>query len=321
MSFITDRDEAGGLIEDAVSKGVSLALFCTGSFWNTEAILIAADAVAKEYGVSRIPVVVAMTSHYSHMQQTTRMTRSGEHRIGFRAMLEYCRALTEGAYAPYGNVAAMTHLDHGDPEADVWEMTECTDLLSSVMFDAQTYAYEKNVEMTSNYVKEYGDRVLVEGIVEGLAVGDGTKATQRDDYVDKAFDFIGRTVVDFIVADLGTEQQSTGTDSKYLKGRAQALTAKLGRPMLVLHGVSSLKDEDIKGFNEDGVVRVNMWTRIVRESGRYAASRLEQRSRLIAEGDFEATEATAYINDNIDEAARIMKSIMGQLGYANLAKR
>jgi fructose/tagatose bisphosphate aldolase len=89
--------------------------------------------------------------------------------------------------------------------------------------------------------------------------------------------------------------------------------------MLVLHGVSSLRDEDIKGFSEDGVIRVNMWTRIVRESGRYAAERLEARRGLIAKGDFEATEATAYINDNIDEAARIMKNIMGQLGYAKLA--
>jgi fructose/tagatose bisphosphate aldolase len=319
MSFVTDRDQAGRLISDAAAKGVSVALFCTGSFWNTEAILRAADSFAKEHGVSRIPVVVALTSHYAHMQQSARVTRSGSHRLGFRSILEYCRALSEGAYAPYTNVAAMTHLDHGDPEADAWEMTECVDMLSSVMFDAQTYPYEENVEMTRRYVKEYGDRVLVEGIVEGLAVGDGTKAAQRDDYVEKAVDFVKRTGVDFLVADLGTEQQSTGTEARYLKGRAQSLTRELGRPLLVLHGVSSLKDEDIQGFSEDGVVRVNMWTRIVRESGRYAAERLRERAPLIAESDFEATEATAYINDNTDEAARIMYDIMGQLGYAKLS--
>ncbi|MDR0519425.1 MAG: class II fructose-bisphosphate aldolase [Clostridiales Family XIII bacterium] len=321
MPFITDRDKAGTLISDAYAKGVSVALFCTGSFWNTEAILRAADSFAKEHGIERIPVVVAMTSHYSHMQQTARVTRSGSHKVGFRSLLEYCRSLTEGAYAPYPNVAAMTHLDHGDPKADEWEMTECLDLLSSVMFDAQTYPFEENLHMTSEYVRRYGDRVLVEGIVEGLAVGDGTQAVQRDDYIPKAVDFIKTTGVDFLVADLGTEQQSTGTDGKYLKDRAQVLTKELGRPMLVLHGVSSLKDEDIKGFSEDGVVRVNMWTRIVRESGRYAAARLSERAGRIAEGDFEATEATAYINDNIDEAARIMYGIMGQLGYAGLASR
>ncbi|MDR3225340.1 MAG: class II fructose-bisphosphate aldolase [Clostridiales Family XIII bacterium] len=319
MSFITDRDKAGTLITGAASKGVSVALFCTGSYWNTEAIIRAADAFAREHSIEQIPVVVAMTSHYSHMQQTVRATRSGSHEIGFLTLLEYCRALTEGPYAPYPNVAAMTHLDHGDPKADVWELTECTDMLSSVMFDAQAYPYEENVKMTREYVRKYGDRVLVEGIVESLAVGDGTKAAQRDDYVEKAVAFIKDTGVDFLVADLGTEQQSTGTEAKYLKGRAQALTKELGRSMLVLHGVSSLKDEDISGFGEDGVVRVNMWTRIVRESGRYAAARIGERKALIAANDFEATEATAYINDNIDEAARIMHDIMGQLGYANLA--
>jgi fructose/tagatose bisphosphate aldolase len=320
MSFVVDRDKAGLLISDAAAKGVSVALFCTGSFWNTEAILRAADAFAKKHGIGQIPVVVAMTSHYSHMQQSARVTRAGNQKVGFRSIFEYCRALTEGPDAPYPNVAAMTHLDHGDPRADIWEMTRCTDILSSVMFDAQTYPYEENVEMTRAYVKEYGDRVLVEGIVEGLAVGDGTRSVQRDDYVEKAVNFIRETGVDFLVADLGTEQQSTGTEAKYLKSRAQALTKELGRSMLVLHGVSSLKDEDIRGFNEDGVVRVNMGTRIVRESGQYAAARLDERRDRIAANDFEATEATAFINDNIDEAARVMESIMGQLGYTNLVE-
>jgi fructose/tagatose bisphosphate aldolase len=309
MAFISDRDKAGSLIADAAGKGVSVALFCTGSFWNTEAILLAADRFAKAHGIRQIPVVVAMTSNYSHMQQARRITRNGDAKIGLRATLEYCRSLCEGPYAPYSNVAAMAHLDHADPAVDTWALTECTDLLSSVMFDAQVYPYEENLKMTSDYVKKYGDRVLVEGIVEGLAVGDGTQSRQNDDYVDKAVNFVRATGVDFLVADLGTEQQSTGTAAVYLKDRAQALTQELGRSMLVLHGVSSLKDEDIQGFAEDGVVRVNMWTRIVRESGQYAAKRLIERYAKIEANDFEATEAMAYINDNIDEARASWKGL------------
>lgn len=319
MAFVTVKEEAKRIIGETVKKGTSLAIFCTGSFWNTEAILRAADMFAEKHGIRDIPVVVAMTSNYEYMQQTRRVTRSGDPKIGLAANLEYCKRLCDGPYAVYKNVTVLPHLDHADPVKDRWEMTEATDLLASVMFDAQKYPYEENVRMTTEYVEQYGDKVLVEGIVEGLAVGGDHAARQKDDYVEKAVDFVQRTGVDFLVADLGTEQQSAETEGKYLKERAQKLTKSLGKPMLVLHGTSSLKNEEIKGFGEDGVVRVNMWTRIVREAGQYAARRLMERYDKIQENDFEACEARQYIDDNIDEAARVMEEIMGLLGYGNLA--
>ena len=319
MPFVTDRNEAKQIFEDAAAKDVSVALFCTGSFWNTEAILLAADGFAKNRGIESVPVVVAMTSLYAHMQQAKRFTYSRDERVGLRAGFEFLKTLCEGPYAPYKNVTVMTHLDHADPVLDRWALTENTDILTSVMLDAQTYPYEENVRMTRDYVRDYGDRVLVEGITENLAVS-GTEGKHSDDYVEKAADFIAKTGVDFLVADLGTEQQSSGTGAVYLSERARALTAALGRRMLVLHGLSSLKDEDIKGLAADGVVRVNMWTRIVREAGQYAAHRLEERMALIEQGDFEAAEATAYINDNVREAARIMEGAMEGLGYNNFAK-
>jgi fructose/tagatose bisphosphate aldolase len=320
MAFITDREAARCIFEDAARRGVSIALFCTGSFWNTEAILLAASRFAEKHGIENIPVVVAMTSEYSHMQQSKRVTYSRDPRAGLRAVFEFARLLSEGEVAPYPNVTVMTHLDHADPVKDAWALTENTDLLTSVMFDAQEYPYEENLKMTRNYVKKYGDKVLVEGIIENLAVGDGTGAARRDDYIEKAVRFIAETGVDFLVADLGTEQQSAGTKAHYLKERARVLTAALGRKMLVLHGVSSLTDEQFAGFAADGVVRVNMWTRIVRESGQYAARRLAERLPAIEANDFEAAEATAYINDNVSCAARIMEDTMALLGYANLAK-
>ena len=320
MAFLPDKHQAKAAIATAVQKGVSVALFCTASFWNAEAILRAADEFAKERGIRNIPVVVAMTSNYSHMPQAQRIANCRDPKVGLRAIMQYCKLLTEGSDAPYANVNAMTHLDHADPAADMWALTENCDLLSSVMFDAQVYPYEENLRMTREYVQKYGDKVLVEGIVEGLAVGDGQLARQNDDYVEKAVRFVNETGVDFLVADLGTEQQSIGTGAKYLKDRAQNLTKSLGRPMLVLHGVSSLKDEDIRGFSEDGVVRVNMWTRIVRESGQYAAKKLLSRYAQIENGDFEACESLSYINDNIDEAVRIMKGVLAQLNYGTLAE-
>ena len=319
MPFITERERAKKIFEETAAKDVSVALFCAGSFWNTEAILLAASNFAEKHGIKEIPVVVAMTCLYQHMQQAKRFTYNGNERTGLRAGFEYCRMLCKGPYAPYGNVAVMTHLDHADPVRDSWALTENFDLLTSVMVDGQEYPYEQNVRMTLEYVQKYGGEVLVEGIIEGLAVGaDHKESKKSDDYIEKAVKFISDTGVDFLVADLGTEQQSSGTESIYLGGRARALTEALGRKMLVLHGVSSMKNEDIRGLAADGIVRVNMWTRIAREAGQYAAARLLDRRALIEEGDFEAVEATAYINDNVCEAARVMEYVMDGLGYANL---
>jgi fructose/tagatose bisphosphate aldolase len=319
MAFITDKNKARELIYGAAEKGTCTALFCTGSFWNTEAILRGALNFADKYGLGAIPVVVAMTSNYSHMAQAKRITRCGDDRIGIKALMDYCRLLCDGPDAPYNRVNVMPHLDHGDPKADQWAFTAGTDYFASVMFDAQTYPYEENLIMTRDYVKAWGDKVLVEGVFEGLSVGDGQKARQQDDYVEKALRFVKETGVDFLVADLGTEQQSTGMEATYFKDRARSLTAALGKPMLVLHGVSSLRDEQIRTICGDGIIRANMWTRIVRESGQYAAKRLMERADRMAANDFEACEATAYINDNIDKAAEIMEGILEQLGYAFLA--
>ena len=318
MPFITDRNEAKRIFEETAANDVSVGLFCTGSFWNTEAILLAAKSFAGKHGIRNIPIVVAMTCLYSHMQQAKRFTYCQNERVGLRANFEYLRLLCDGPDAPYKDVLVMTHLDHADPVADRWALTENMDILTSVMLDGQLYPYERNVELTREYVKEYGDRTLVEGIIEQLAAP-GMEGKKSDNYVEKAVDFISRTGVDFLVADLGTEQQANGTEAKYLGDRARALTEALGRRMLVLHGASSMKNDDLHDLASDGVVRVNMWTRIVRESGRFAAEKLIERKALIDTGDFEATEATAYINDNTAEAARVMELIMDGLGYANLA--
>lgn len=318
MAFITDKEQAKHIMDAAAAKGVSLAIFCTGSHWNAEAVLRAASGFARENGIGRIPVALAMTSHYEHMQQTFRVTRDGNARVGLKAVMEYCRMLCDGPDAPYPAVDVLPHLDHADPEKDRWELTEGLGYFCSVMFDAQKYSYEDNLRMTADYVRQYGDRVLVEGIIEGLGVGGRKQAHQRDDYVEKAVEYVRATGVDFLVADLGTEQQSAGTGGQYLKRRARLLTQSLGRPMLVLHGTSCLRPEDIRGFSEDGVVRVNMWTRIAREAGQHAAAGIMARYASIRSGDFESCEARRYIYDSIDKASEIMKEVLGSLGYAGL---
>ena len=324
MPVVTSKTEAKKIMDAAVSKGVSLAIFCTASHWNTEAVLIAADRVAKRYSIQDIPVVVAMTFKYKYMQQSARILRCGDPVSGFLSVMEHLKILCGGGKSPYSNVTVLPHLDHCDPEEDRWALTEGAPHVASVMFDAQKYPYEENICRTKEYVDTYGKDVLVEGIIEELNVNESVKKNKKqshdDNYIGRALEYIKHTGVDFLVADLGTEQQSSATGrTVYNRERARTLTKQLGRPMLVLHGTSCLDNSEIAGLSGDGVVRVNMWTRIAREAGQEAAERVLERLDRIRMGDFEACESKQYLYDSIDKAAEIMVGIMELLGYSKLA--
>lgn len=172
--------------------------------------------------------------------------------------------------------------------------------------------------MTTDYIKYFGKDVLVEGIIEMLNVENGATARHIDNYCEKAVEYVGKTGIDFLVADLGTEQQTSAVGgAKYNKKRARQLTEALGKKMLVLHGTSSLTEDQTKGLAEDGVIRVNMWTRIAKEAGQFATHNLVNRMDKIDAGDFNSAEANAYINDNISKAADIMFEMMELFGYGN----
>jgi fructose/tagatose bisphosphate aldolase len=320
MTLITRRGEALEYTQLFRRCNASMAIFCTASHWNTEAILLAGQRFAEKYRLSQVPLAVAMTYTYPFMPQARRMTYSGDARAGFLSNMAHLKALCDGPNTPYANVVVLPHLDHADPKRDTWALTEGVPYLATVMFDAQKYPFEDNLSWTHDYVQTYGKRVLVEGIIEELSVGGQKQAVQRDDYVEKAVQYMHDTGVDLLVADLGTEQQSDHVGgARYLKDRAQALTASLGgEAKLVLHGTSCLSADQMQNLASDGIVRVNMWTRIARESGQYAARQLIARQDAIERGDFEATESRQYLHDSIERAAEIMIEVMETIGYPHL---
>jgi len=316
--LVTDRASSLKLFEKAADCDMSIAIFCTASHWNTEAILLAADRLAQKHSLQNVPVVVATTGTYRHMPQLKRFTYAAEPRSGFFAYMGVLQALTEGKYAPYRDVMVMPHLDHADPVHDRWTLTAALPYLSSVMFDCQRLPLEENIALTKEYVRQYGDQVLVEGIMETLNVEGGAVAKNVDDYCQKAVEYTRETGVDFFVADLGTEQQTSSVGgARYDKARAAELTRALERRMLVLHGTSCLTNDQVRGLAADGVVRVNMWTRIAREAGQYAAENVVKRMDKVRAGAFDACEANAFLRDNVEKAADIMVEMMELFGYAN----
>ena len=319
MSLITNRAEALEYTDLFRQRKASMAIFCTAAHWNTEAILLAGQRLAEKHNLARVPLAVAMTYNYPYMPQAQRATYSGNAWAGFVSQMAHLKALCDGPNTPYANVVVLPHLDHADPQRDRLALTNALPYLATVMFDAQKYSFEENLAWTHDYVAAHGREVVVEGIIEELSVAGQHQAVQRDAYVEKAERYMKVTGADLLVADLGTEQQSDHVGGvRYLKQRAQELTRRLGRSCLVLHGTSSLDDGQMHGLAEDGVVRVNMWTRIVRTAGQYAAAQLFERRAAIEAGDFEATESRQYLVDSIESAAASMVQVMELLGYPDL---
>lgn len=320
--IVTKRIKSQKVIDRIKSSTTSLPIFCTGSHWNTEAILLAATRVAQKYDIKNIPVSIAMTFNYEHMPQAKRITHTNNARLGFLSMMQHLKVLADDPDSPYYEVHVLPHLDHANPVTDRWALTHGTEFLSSVMFDAQNYPLEENIKLTSEYVKEYGDKILIEGIMDELTVFEehNKKSIKKsDDYHERVLNYFKKTNVDFLVADLGTEQQSQGVGkSIYLRERARNIQNILGDRLLVLHGTSCLSDEEIGMLPNDGILRVNMWTRIARESGLYAFEQLKSREERIRKNDFNATDSHRYLMDSIEKAASIMEIIMDSLGYKNL---
>jgi fructose/tagatose bisphosphate aldolase len=319
---ITGRYNAEKVTERIRVCKTSLPIFCTASHWNTEAILLAAKLIGDKYQIQNVPVAVAMTFNYEYMPQAQRMTYSKAARLGFLSNIQHLKVLADDKDSPYYGVTVLPHLDHADPVRDHWALTRGTDYLASVMFDAQKYSIGENVELTTEYVKTYGQKVLIEGIMDELRVFQSHEKlsdTSIDDYPERAFEYVKKTGVDYLVADLGTEQQSQGVgNSVYLKTRALTIQKLFADRILVLHGTSCLSNEEIESLPDDGILRVNMWTRIARDAGLYAIERLKSREDEIKKNNFNAIESHQYLMDSIEKAASVMVTIMESLGYGNL---
>lgn len=324
--LITDRNEVLAITDRYRKAKVPICVFGSASAWNTEAILLAAQQYASQHGITDFAVTVAMTFNYRYMPQCKRYFRCGDSISGFLANMEILRVLAGRPGAPYENVLVLPHLDHADPESCKWALTEGSSYLATAMFDAQLYSREQNVEMTRQYVQTYGSKLVIEGIMDELAVSvhsssQNTVEMTDEEYTRLALEYVRSTGVDFIVADLGTEQQSTSVAPiAYKARRAQMLSAALERTGLVLHGVSSMPDEQMAGLGQDGVNRINVWTRIAREAGQYAAVKLSQRMDSIVSGDFESADSRQYFWDAIDKSSDIMMEMMNKAGSWHLAQ-
>src|SRR3989304_7392143 len=111
--IITERKKSEKIIDRIKSNHTSLPIFCTGSHWNTEAILMAAKKISEKYSISQVPVALGMTYNYQYMPQAQRITHTGDPRLGFISVMKHLHVLTNDPHSPYYNVQVLPHLDHG----------------------------------------------------------------------------------------------------------------------------------------------------------------------------------------------------------------
>ena len=170
----------------------------------------------------------------------------------------YLVAMVKAAAEETGLPIAL-HLDHGP---DFETCKACIDGgFTSVMIDGSSLPYEENVALTKMVVEyAHAHGVVVEGEL-------GTLAGVEDDVVveagnesytkpEQVFDFVTRTGVDSLAIAIGTSHGAykfkPGQKPQLLFDILDDVEKRLPGFPIVLHGASSVNQDDIKTINQYG---------------------------------------------------------------------
>lgn len=236
--------------------------FCAENQMTIEAVLAACQAKADSLG-TRIPITIAMTGNYSHRPQARFYAGSRNPDTGFELFLGDCEVLARPG-GDYPDVDVLTHFDHGQIDDDAVRLAGDLSRFSSVMFDGSAASWEVNLAETAAFVARYGDVVLVEGAADEVVDATGSIRAELTSPA-RAEEFVERTGVDMVVANLGTEHRASAADLRYAPEAAREISARIGA-RLVLHGASSVPVPQLVSLFDDGVCKVNIWTILERDT-------------------------------------------------------
>jgi len=323
---ITAPERVTALFDAVARAGACLPAFCTENEWTTHAIVEAVDEVATELGASVLPICVSATGHHSMRTQLLNYAPGVGQRprdAAIEGMDHMLFDLDRALEGTRNTVLAVPHLDHGDPadDGDLIEYVLEHRLMGTLMYDCSHHPDAENLRMTKAFVERTRGTVLVEGICEQILEPgqkrDAGKATDTEvvvRYVNEARPFL-------VVANLGTEHRVTRDDYKpeYRGDVAQALTAALGRRMLCLHGTSSLTDQGLGRLPDDGVIKINIWTRVEREGARALSQYVQDHhSGYATQQDLDVFPLCNVRRAWMARVKAVYRDYMVQLNYANL---
>ncbi len=303
MPIITDGEQARDIMNDIIERGVAIPCFCTESVYTTEAIFSGVSAYKQAHGIEgNLPLIIAFTASYEDRQQLSNYTGLKNQREGMVAVKSDIERLARRD-GPYADLDVIVHLDHAQPGEDDWIIEEYGDWLASVMWDCSKQSMKDNIRMIRDFTAHNRHRFIIEGAVdeiynysasnEPLEVIDNITAPETAEY------YFRETGVDLLVANLGTEHRRTEGTVAYHGEEARKITQRVGR-RLVLHGTSSLDEEEIKNLAADGIVKVNLWGNLEALPGKELAGKLiRELEHQLSKRQVEELVSEGYLNPNV----------------------
>lgn len=263
MPLVLERSEVLDVYARAAAERWVVPTFCTENLTTTEAVLSAAVERARELRIPSVPVTIAMTVQYRNRPQATLYTHTRRWDLGLKLFLADLRELT-APESPFAKLDVMVHLDHVQWDADAplleWNLSQ----FSSIMYDASTLPFDENIRRTAEFVARYGRTIVVEGACDEITDASGREKGELTT-PEAAARYYSGTKVDFLVANIGTEHRASSQDVKYRSDLAREVSQRVG-PRLVVHGASSVAPAELANLFSDGVVKVNIWTALERDS-------------------------------------------------------
>lgn len=263
MSIIRDANQVRGIYMTAADKGWVLPCFCSENQTTTEAILSAAEDHRRRLGFAQMPIIVAQTCNYEHRNNAADYTHTRSWKTGLRLFTDDVKALA-GEDGPYSKLQVMIHLDHIQPDADKELLDGDLSDFASIMFDASARPFEENIAATAEFVKQRRREIVIEGACDEIVDATGTVHNALTT-PEKALLYCNETGADMIVANLGTEHRATGKELQYHGDVARQIRDQIGK-RIVLHGLSSVPNDQVTGLFSDGIVKANIWTSLERDS-------------------------------------------------------
>ena len=230
MALVTTKE----MFKKAYEGGYAVGAFNADSMDITQAIIEGADSV-------KAPLILALS-------EGALKFIGPEYAVG-----------TIQAASKITDIPIALHLDHGkSPEI----CKACVDYgFTSVMIDASSYDFDKNIEITKEVVKYAHDHgVVVEselgaiaGIEDDVNVDDKYGAfTHPQDVVE----FVDRTGIDSLAIAIGTAHGAykfkPGQEPQLRFDILEEIQEKLPGFPLVLHGASSVPQDRLAIFNQYG---------------------------------------------------------------------